>query len=256
MDIVSLAPAFEDVFWDYVNQDVPHHHFFILDWKLEKDSTKILLALKQNRIEGMMLVYRQSIVQLRGSPEAASALLDRLDLKKAQIQALMEHENLILKKYKPLTRHELILMTLQKGKEKLHIRHPVVKLTPSDAKEIASLMKQTDPEWWGDAAPQRIIEGMNERLWLGMKIDGKLVSLGGTRFTEWGSNIGAIATEESHRGKGYATSIVSTLVKNILVRCSMAFIHVLSDNPPAINVYKKVGFKPYKTYLFVRGEKL
>jgi predicted GNAT family acetyltransferase len=27
----------------------------------------------------------------------------------------------------------------------------------------------------------------------------------------------------------------------------------LSDNPSAIKVYKKVGFKPYKKYLTIRG---
>lgn len=203
----------------------------------------------------MMLTCRQSIVQLRGSAEAANTLLDHLDLEKVEIQALMEHENLVLKKYKPLTRHELILMTLRKGEERLRIKHPVVKLTPTDAKEIANLMRQANPESWGEATSQRIIEGMDERLWLGIKVDGKLVSLGGTRFSEWGSNIGVVVTEVSHRCKGYATSIVSTLVKKILARCPMAFIHVLSDNPPAIHVYEKVGFKPYRTYFFVRGEK-
>lgn len=255
MEMLPLDSGLEDVFWNYVYQDVPHHHFFILDWKFEKNSTKILLALKENRIQGMMLTYGQSIVQLRGSAEAVNALLDYLDLEKVEIQALMEHENMVLKRYKPMTRHELILMTLRKGEERLHFKHPVVKLTPSDAKEIARLIGQANPESWGEAAPQRIIEGMDERLWLGIKVDGKLVSLGGTRFTEWGSNIGVIATEESHRCKGYATSIVSTLVKKILARCPMAFIHVLSDNPPAIHVYEKVGFKPYRTYFFVRGEK-
>ena len=255
METLPLDSRLEDVFWNHVYQDIPHHHFFILDLKFEKNSTKILLALKENRIQGMMLTYRQSIVQLRGSAEAANTLLDHLDLEKVEIQALMEHENMVLKRYKPMTRHELILMTLRKGEERLHLKHPVVKLTPSDAKEIASLIGQANPESWGEAAPQRIIEGMDERLWLGIKVDGKLVSLGGTRFSEWGSNIGVIATEESHRCKGYATSIVSTLVKKILARCPMAFIHVLSDNPPAVHVYEKVGFKPYRTYLFVRGEK-
>jgi hypothetical protein len=171
--------------------------FFILDWKFEKDSTKILLALKENRIQGMMLTYRQSIVQLRGSAEAANALLGHLDLEKVEIQALMEHENIVLKRYKPLTRHELILMILRRGQERLHIKHPVVELAPVDAEEIASLMRQADPEWWGEIASQRIVEGMDETLWLGIKVDGKLVSLGVTRFTEWGSSIRAVVTEMS-----------------------------------------------------------
>ena len=255
MEILTLDSGLEDIFWSYVYQDVPHHHFFILDWKFEKESTKILLALKANRMQGMMVTYRQSIVQLRGSTEAANALLDHIDLEKVEIQALMEHENIVSRRYKLLTRHELILMILRRGEERLHMKHPVVELTPADSEEIASLMRQADPEWWGETASQRIIESMDERLWLGIKVDRKLVSLGGTRFTDWGSNIGVVVTEASHRCRGYATSIVSALVKEILARCPMAFIHVLSDNPPAIHVYTKVGFKPYRTYFFARGEK-
>jgi len=45
MEILPLDSRLEDVFWNHVYQDVPHHHFFILDWKFEKNSTKILLAL-------------------------------------------------------------------------------------------------------------------------------------------------------------------------------------------------------------------
>jgi len=190
MEILTLDSGLEDIFWNYVYQDVPHHHFFILDWKFEKDSTKILLALKANRMQGMMVTYRQSIVQLRGSTEAANALLDHIDLEKAEIQALMEHENMVLRRYKPLTRHELILMILRRGEERLRMKHPVVELTPADSEEIASLMRQGGPEWWGETASQRIIEGMDERLWLGIKVDGKLVSLGGTA-----SLIGEVTSE-------------------------------------------------------------
>jgi len=42
MEILPLDCRLEDIFWSYVYQDVSHHHFFILDWKFEKNSTKIL----------------------------------------------------------------------------------------------------------------------------------------------------------------------------------------------------------------------
>jgi predicted GNAT family acetyltransferase len=64
-----------------------------------------------------------------------------------------------------------------------------------------------------------------------------------------------VATHENHRNRGYATSIVSELVKRILEKLSTAMIYVLSDNMPAIRVYEKVGFKRYITYFFMRGER-
>jgi ribosomal protein S18 acetylase RimI-like enzyme len=257
MKIVSLDSTLEPVFWDYANQDVPHHYFFILDWKYSKDSTKILLALKQNRIHGMMLIYRQRIVQIRGALEAAKTLLEYLDLEKVEIQSLMEHKPMVLRKYTPSIDHELTLMTLQKGKETLYIRHPVIKLGVAEAEEIASIMRQADREWWGETTAQHITEGlverMSERLWLGIKANGKLVSIGNTRLTDWGSNIGVIATHEAYRNKGYATSIVSALVKEILQKSNLALIHVLSSNLPAIRVYGKVGFNPYRRYFLAHA---
>ncbi len=37
---------------------------------------------------------------------------------------------------------------------------------------------------------------------------------------------------------------------------SFAMIYVDSNNQPAIRAYKKVGFKTYRTYFFVKGEKI
>jgi len=159
MKIVPLDSNLEPMFWDYVNQDIPHHYFFILDWKYSRDSTKILLALKQNRIHGMMLIYRQEIVQIRGTSEAVATLLERLDLEKVEIQSLLEHESIVLKKYTPSIRHELVLEALRKGEETLYIRHPVTKLGIAEAEEIASIMRHADPEW-DDMTTRHIAEGI------------------------------------------------------------------------------------------------
>lgn len=56
--------------------------------------------------------------------------------------------------------------------------------------------------------------------WLGIKLEGKLVSVGNTRFVDFASNIGVVATDEYYRGREYATSIVSALVKEIWKKVS------------------------------------
>jgi len=258
MEVVSLEPALEPIFWKQVNQDIPHYYFFAYDWKYNRDTTKILLALDRDRIDGMMLIYRQSIVQLRGSLEAAKRLLQRLDLEKVELQASEEHKQEVLKKYKPTLKqsHEMMLLTLSKGEEKPQPKHRVVKLHTSDVERIAAIMKKADPEFWGTITGQNILEGIDEGVnWLGVRINSELVSIGNTRLTEWAGLIGVVATQEAHRNRGYATSIVSELVRQILEKLQLAMIYVLADNPPAIRAYKKVGFKPYRTYFFMRGEK-
>jgi len=132
----------------------------------------------------------------------------------------------------------------------------VVKLDPSDAEQIATIMRESDPEFWGTAASQGIVDGINRGVgWLGVKINGKVVSVGSMRLTEWGGLIGTVATHKDHRNKGYATSIVSELVKQMLAKAPWVIIYVLADNLPAIRAYEKVGFKRYKSYFFMRGEK-
>ncbi len=255
MEIVSLSPALEPIFWEQVNQDIPHYFFFALDWKHNRNDTKILLALKENRIDGMMLIYNERIVQLRGSRESAKALLERLVLEKVELQALKQHKKYVLEKYKPTWSHELMLMMLSKGEERLHITHPIVTLDSSDAEQIAAMMKKVDPEFWGEITSEQIVEGMSTVNCVGIKVNRELVSIGRARLTERVGHIPTVATHETHRNKGYATSIVSYLVRLILEKMPIAIIYVLSDNPPAIRVYKNVGFKPYRKYFFMRGER-
>ena len=84
-DIVALNPSLEQMFYSYVNLDVPHYFFFILDWKTNRDDTEIWLALKENRIRGMMLIYKGRVVQLRGTKPAAQELFSRIDLKNIEL---------------------------------------------------------------------------------------------------------------------------------------------------------------------------
>lgn len=258
MKIVPLEPTLEPIFWEYVNQDIPHYYFFAFDWKYNREKTKIFLALKGGKIEGMMLVYDKRIIQLRGSTETARFLLQRLGLEKVELQSLEEHRHLILENYRPTLKqsHKMMLMVLHTGEEELHIRHPIVKLDASYAEKIAAVMRDADLEYLGDTTGQRIVEGLNQDMnWFGIEVNDELASIGSARLTKWAGLVGVIATHEAHRNKGYTTSIVSELAKRILEKVSQAMIYVLADNAPAIRAYTEIGFKPYKTYFFIRGER-
>jgi len=258
MKVLPLNSDTEMLFWDYVNKDIPNFYFFILDMRCDRASTKIWLALSnEKRIQGMMLVYKQSIVQLRGSVDAAAVLLDDLDFERiTEIEGLDEHKAPILSRFRSARKaFEIILMTLRKGEENPQMRHPIARLSTEDAEDIAALMRRENPEWWAETTAERIAKRMNERLWLGTRIHGKLVSVGGATIDDWGSNIGTVVTHESYRNRGYATSIVSALVEQILQRSNLALIHVESGNQPAFRVYTKVGFRPYRRYFVARARK-
>ncbi len=254
MEIVALNPALEPIFWEHVNQDVPHHYFFAHDWRYCRNETEILLALgEKGRIDGMMLIFEKRIVQLRGTRESGRALLARLDLDKVELQALEQHKQYVLEKYEPTWSHELMLMVLHKGEEKLHMNHAVVTLNVSDAQQIAAMMNSIDQEFWAEVTPEQIAEEMNSTVWAGIRENEELVSIGRMRLTGEVGHIPTVATHEPHRNKGYATSIVSYLVGQILERKPTAIIYVLGGNAPAIKVYSRVGFKPYRDYFLMKA---
>jgi ribosomal protein S18 acetylase RimI-like enzyme len=203
-----------------------------------------------------MLVYDDKVIQLRGGKQAADPLLENLNLKKVEITGSQEQSASILGKFRSSEIHTLVLMTLERQAAKLQTGQPIVRLDSSDSEEIAVLLRETNPEFWGELTGEGITYRMETTYWFGIKIKGKLVSVGSQRMTEWGGHIGVIATHESHRNKGYASSIVSYIVEQILKESPFAIINVLSDNAPAIRIYERAGFKPYKEYLYMKGERI
>lgn len=255
LKIVSIENGLERTFWKHVNQNPLDYYFFIRDMKEERERTKITLAMEGQHVKGLVLVYADYIVQLRGTRNAVKSLLDSVDLKKVELQAPLDCEDIVLGKYRPHARHELVLMSLRKGEENIQIGHSPVRLNAEDAEEVAEIMRKADPEWWGEITAESRKESLEKTFWLGIRRDQRIVSVGNTRFVDFGSNIGVIATDERYRNMGYATSITSALVQEILKRSSVALIHVLNDNAPAKHVYMKVGFKPFRHYLLARAEK-
>lgn len=250
--VVNLTEDKEEAFWKHVNQDPLEYFFFIYDWKHFRKITEIKLALEDDKIEGMMIIFRKSIVQFRGSRQAVKPLLDHLDLRKVELVAPKECRDLVLKKFKPSKEYEISMLHMKKGEEKTLKHHETVELSTENAEEIADLMRTTFPDWWGETTAERITSSMRNHFWRGIERDGKIVSIGNTLFVDIGSNIGVVATDEAHRNKGYATSVVSALVDEIFKRHETALIHVLSTNGTAIHVYEKVGFKPYNSYFLIR----
>jgi predicted GNAT family acetyltransferase len=253
LKVVALYDRLERIFWNHIKKDELDYYFFVLDWKLRRDQTRILMAMENDEIEGLMLIHRDYIVQLRGSNAAVKMLLDDLTLEKVELQAPLDCEDVVLAKYdNPKTKEKMTLMSLRKGEEHIQITTAPVRLNVSDAEEALELTRKADPAWWGETSLENMQKSLQNAFWLGIKQDQKIVSVGMSRLVDFASNIGVAATQEEYRNRGYATSIVSALVSEILKVSSTATIHVISDNVPAVRAYSKVGFKPYRTYLSIR----
>ncbi|MEE8183296.1 MAG: GNAT family N-acetyltransferase, partial [Thermoplasmata archaeon] len=164
-------------------------------------------------------------------------------------------EDIPLRTYEPLEQHELVLMHLDKGNEKLTKTQETEEPTVDDADAIARLMRDTLPEFWGEETGEKIRDSMEKAFWLIAKDGDKIVSVGNTFFADFGSNIGVVTAHEAYRNKGYATSIVSSLVEEIFQRHDKALIHVFADNYSAMHTYRKVGFRPFNSYVLIKGQR-
>jgi len=251
-EVAKLDESLEDLFYKHTFQDIPNNFFFIFDWKSNREKTDIWLALEQNLIRGMMLVYDGRIVHLRGDKGVAEVLLRELDVSNPELTVEQHHRQLVLEKYLGLREHVLTLMTLRRGEERLYPSDSVVRLKAEHAEEAADLMRSANPEFWGNMNAKRVTDSMARAVWMGIFVDEDLASVGSVTTTDFAALVGIVATREPYRNRGYATSVVSALLGSALKTNDLVLIHVLKDNVPARKVYGKVGFKPFKDYLLFR----
>lgn len=255
MEIVDLDRELEAKFLEHVHGNPLEYYFYILDWEFNREDSKFLLALDGKAVRGIMLTYKSHVAQFRGNREAVEALFPHLALRKTDIIVPLGMEDIPLRTYEPAEQHELVLMHLDMGNEKLTKMRETEEPTVDDADAIARLMRDTLPEFWGEETGEKIRESMEKAFWLVAKDGDKIVSVGNTFFADFGSNIGVVTTHEAYRNKGYATSIVSSLVEEIFQRNDKALIHVFADNHPAMHTYRKVGFSPFNSYVLIKGQR-
>jgi predicted GNAT family acetyltransferase len=113
----------------------------------------------------------------------------------------------------------------------------VEELNISDIDEMLALVELTKPGPFLRRTPEL-------GTYLGIHEGGQLVAMAGERIRPVGyTEISAVCTHPEYRGRGYASSLVSSLIQNIIERDETPFLHVRTENVGAIRVYEKLGFK-------------
>ena len=101
---------------------------------------------------------------------------------------------------------------------------------------MLALTKLTEP---GPFLPRTIELGAYH----GIYESGSLVAMAGERLHLTGfTEVSAVCTHPSFRGRGYGNTLMSVVISGILNRGETPFLHVKTDNP-AIALYKKLGFQ-------------
>jgi len=92
----------------------------------------------------------------------------------------------------------------------------------------------------------------------GVRHEGRLVAAGGTHLYCRDESVGAIGnvyTHRSHRGRGHASSVTSAVARELIDRGTrIVALNVKSDNPGAIRVYERLGFRFHARFFEGRAQ--
>lgn len=114
----------------------------------------------------------------------------------------------------------------------------VERLLPVEVNELNRLYQLGFAGW---LSPSAISEGV----YYGIRVGGRLVSAAGTHVVSREAGlavVGNVLTNAGHRGRGYATAVTSAVTAELLRYCDDVVLNVRSDNPPAIQAYRKLGY--------------
>lgn len=115
--------------------------------------------------------------------------------------------------------------------------HEILKLGSADAPEMMELTELTKP---GPFSHRTYELGT----YLGIRRDGKLIAMAGERLKVPGyTEVSAICTHPEHTGRGYARILTIEMMRRILDRDEIPFLHVRGDNLRAIELYERLGFR-------------
>lgn len=119
-----------------------------------------------------------------------------------------------------------------------------VVLGDADVEDMLDLVERTRP------GPFR---SRTHRLggYLGVRVDGGLVAMGGQRFRPPGwTEISAVCTDPAFRGRGLAGRLVRAVAVGVLDRGETPFLHAAAVNTGAIRLYEELGFRLRRTVVF------
>jgi ribosomal protein S18 acetylase RimI-like enzyme len=114
----------------------------------------------------------------------------------------------------------------------------VQRLLPAEIGELNRLYQLGFASWLPSTA---IADGV----YYGLRVNGQLVAAAGTHVVSPGARlavVGNVLTHVDYRGRGFATAVTGAVTAELLRTCDQVVLNVRSDNPPALNAYRRLGY--------------
>jgi RimJ/RimL family protein N-acetyltransferase len=117
----------------------------------------------------------------------------------------------------------------------------VARLLPVEIGDLNRLYQLGFTAW---LPPSAIAEGV----YYGIRVEGRLVAAAGTHVISPEARLGVVGnvlTHVEYRGRGYATAVTGAVTAELLRYCDQVVLNVRSDNPPALQAYRKLGYREH-----------
>jgi len=85
-------------------------------------------------------------------------------------------------------------------------------------------------------------------IYYGMRVGGRLVAAAGTHVISHDARlavVGNVLTHVDFRGRGFATATTGAVTAELLRFCDQVVLNVRSDNPPALQAYRRLGYQEH-----------
>ena len=156
----------------------------------------------------------------------------------AYVACLPANQGAVERRYRLEPGPQMVRMWVDKATFQPVADPGVERLVPTDAGELNRLYRLGFGSW---LPPQAIANGV----YYGIRVNGRLVAAAGTHVIGRGARIavvGNVLTQPEFRGRGYAQATTAAVTARLLETCDHVVLNVRSDNPPALNAYRRLGY--------------
>jgi len=156
----------------------------------------------------------------------------------AYVACLPASQPAVERRYRLEPGPQMVRMWLDRASFRPAFDPGVERLVPTDAGELNRLYRLGFGSW---LPPQAIADGV----YYGIRVNGRLVAAAGTHVIGQRARIavvGNVLTQPEFRGRGYAQATTAAVTAQLLEFCDHVVLNVRSDNPPALNAYRRLGY--------------
>jgi ribosomal protein S18 acetylase RimI-like enzyme len=128
--------------------------------------------------------------------------------------------------------------------DKAHFRpYPgeVSRLLPVEIGELNRLYQLGFASWLPASA-------IGDGVYYGVRVGGRLVAAAGTHVVSPLGRlavVGNVLTHAQYRGRGFAMATTGAVTAELLRFCDQVVLNVRSDNPPALQAYRRLGYQEH-----------